>query len=174
MHRRIAVLIVSLALVSVVRSVEILKCYMCTSLTNPGCDTDPKAHNIEPVECTLNHMGELQRTVQQHSGLSAISYIFDVDNSQHHPTAGPVACAKMVLKVNKQDVIVRNCQTAKTETIDPCKAIEGKFSNNYSLQHCELCSHDACNGSMGVSPKILFVLLSAVGTVILGALYNSA
>ncbi|XP_076173200.1 UPAR/Ly6 domain-containing protein CG9338 [Ptiloglossa arizonensis] len=173
MHRRIPVLIVGLALVLVVRSDEPLKCYMCTSLTNPGCDTDPKAHNIEPVECTLTHMADWQGTVNQNNDLKAISHIFEVDNFQHSQSPGPMACAKMVLKVNKAEVIVRNCQTAKTETIDPCKAIQGKFSNEI-MQHCDLCMHDACNGSIAPTARILLVLLSLVGSVILGAIYNGA
>lgn len=79
---------------------EPLKCYMCTSLTNPGCDTDPKAHNIEPVECTLTHMADWQGTVNQNNDLKAISHIFEVDNFQHSQSPGPMACAKMVLKGN--------------------------------------------------------------------------
>ncbi|XP_076246736.1 uncharacterized protein LOC143186826 [Calliopsis andreniformis] len=175
MHRGIVVLVVNLALVLVVRSDEHLKCYMCTSLTNRGCDTDPGAHNIEPVECTLSHMDDWQRTLKQHNTLNAISHIFDVDTSQHYQAAAPMACAKMILRVKKQEITVRSCQTAKTETIDPCKAIQGKYSNDFSkLEVCDLCMHDACNDSIRTSPRILFILVSVVGTIALGAFYNGA
>ncbi|KZC08921.1 hypothetical protein WN55_00312, partial [Dufourea novaeangliae] len=154
---------------------ENFRCYMCTSLTNPGCDTDPQAHNIEPVKCTLNNMKDWERTVQQHRVLSSLSHIFDVDHSWNHQAYAPLACAKMVLKVNKTEVIVRSCQTAKTETIDPCKAIQGKFNNDLSsLEHCDLCMQDACNSSIGLTPRIRDVLLSVLGTVILAAIYNGA
>ncbi|XP_043259782.1 uncharacterized protein LOC122401611 [Colletes gigas] len=175
MNRRIPVLIVGFALVLVVRSDEKLKCYMCTSLTNEGCDTDPKAHDIKPVECTMKNMVDWQLNVQQYGALSAISRIFEVDNSQQYQTAAPMACAKMVLMVDKQEVTVRNCQTAKTETIDPCRAIQGKFSSDlYRLEHCDLCTHDACNSSVAISARIFLVLLSLVGSVIFGGLYNRA
>ncbi|CAK9801623.1 hypothetical protein ANTQUA_LOCUS2929 [Anthophora quadrimaculata] len=175
MHRRIAVLIVSLALVSVVCSDEILKCYMCTSLTNAGCDTDPKAYDIEPVECTLNNMVEWQQTVQKHSVLNAMSNIFDVDNSQYYQATAPMACAKMVFNDKKQDVIVRTCQTAKTETIDPCKTIRGKFTSDFfNLQFCELCMQNACNSAVTISPRIFLALLSVLGVRILGVFYNGA
>ncbi|XP_017758439.1 PREDICTED: uncharacterized protein LOC108549532 [Eufriesea mexicana] len=175
MARRIAVLIVSFALVLAVRSDETLKCYMCTSLTNPGCDIDPKAHKIEPVECTVNNMIEWQKSVQRHQILNPISTIFEIDNSQHYQATAPMACAKMTLTVNKQDIIVRNCQTAKTETIDPCKAIGGKVSNDiFNLQHCDLCMEDACNSAITTSPRIFFTLISALGAIVLGSFYNVA
>nr|XP_033340618.1 uncharacterized protein LOC117228753 [Megalopta genalis] len=174
MQRRIAVLIVGLALVSVVRSDD-LKCYMCTSLTEPHCVSDPKAHNIELLECTLTHMYDFQRTLQKQNVSNVISHIFDVDHSSKYPHVGPMACAKMVLKVNKKEVTVRNCQTRKTETIDPCKAIQGKMNDDSSsLEHCDLCMQDACNTSTGLSPRIFVTLLSLAGTVIVGGFYNGA
>ncbi|XP_053978208.1 uncharacterized protein LOC128876124 [Hylaeus volcanicus] len=178
MYRRIPVLVVGLVLVSVARSDETLKCYMCTSFSQPGCDTDPKANNIEPTECTLAHMADWQQTVLQHKSLSTISRIFEVDtshSSQQYQAVAPMACAKLILKLNKHEVTVRSCQTAKTETIDPCKTIQGQFNNDLiSVEHCELCMEDACNSSIANSARILLVLLSMVGSVILGALYNGA
>lgn len=172
MHRKLAVLTVILALVLVVRSDQSLKCYMCTSLMNEGCETDPKAHNLEPVECTLGQMVDWQRNVQQHNVLNAISGIFEVDNLQHYQATAPrdMACAKMVLKVAGKDVTVRSCQTAKTENIDPCKSIRSKFSNDFlNLEHCDLCMHDACNSSVVSSPRVLFILLSVLGTIAVAA-----
>ncbi|XP_076662104.1 uncharacterized protein LOC143365638 [Halictus rubicundus] len=181
MQPRIAVIIVGLALVSVVRSDTNLKCYMCTSLINPHCASDPKGHNIELAECTLSRMSEWQRTIHQHNSSSqhnissVISHIFDVDHSRNFKPVAPMACAKVVLKVNKQEVTVRNCQPAKTDTIDPCKSIQGKANGeSSSLEHCDLCTHDACNTSPGLSPRIFVTLLSLVGTVILGGFYNGA
>lgn len=149
---------------------------MCTSLTSPGCDTDPKAYNIEPVECSLSRMIDWQhRTIMQHDILRSIP-IFEVDNLSHSPVSVPMACAKMILKVNKQEVIVRNCQMAKTETIDPCKAIEAKgtLTGTMNVQHCELCETDACNGSAAVSPTILVTLSSILAAVVIANLRNVA
>ncbi|KOC65617.1 hypothetical protein WH47_01652, partial [Habropoda laboriosa] len=165
----------SVLIVSCYVADEILKCYMCSSETHSGCDTDPKAHNIEPVECTLNNMVLWQQAVQQHSVLKQISNIFDVDNSQHYQATAPLACAKMAVKVSDRDVTVRSCQTAKTETIDPCKTIRGKFANDgLNLQFCALCMQDACNSAVTVSPRIFLALLSVLGVRILGGFYNGA
>ncbi|XP_076752419.1 UPAR/Ly6 domain-containing protein CG9338 [Xylocopa sonorina] len=175
MYRRISVLIVGLALVSVVRSEENLKCYMCTSLTHTGCDKDPQASNILPVECTLNHMEEWEQKMKDHQIFGSMPAIFEVDNSQHHPVAVPMACAKMVIKVNLKEVVIRTCQTAKTETLDPCRAISGKLPGSISsLEQCELCSQDACNSSIQISPTIFLTLLSTLGAMLLGGLFNSA
>ncbi|KAG7205530.1 hypothetical protein KM043_007508 [Ampulex compressa] len=178
MHRNLAAFPIVLALVLAVRSDETLKCYMCTSLTNEGCGTDPKAHNLEPVECTLSKMGEWQRNIQQHNILNSIASIFEVDNTQNYPVSAPkdLACAKMVLKVAGQDVTVRSCQIAKTETIDPCKAIQGKLSNNLlgSMEHCDLCQEEACNGSTLPSPRVFYALLSVLGSLLVGTLYQGA
>lgn len=77
--------------------------------------------------------------------------------------------------VNNRDVTVRTCQTAKTETIDPCKAIEGKVTNNiHDLQSCQLCEQDACNGSISVSPRILLPLLSIIGAIAFASFYETA
>lgn len=172
-------LIICLALILVVRSDEALRCYMCTSLSHVGCDTDPKAYNIEPVECNVQNMiAWEQRTVLQHEVLRSMQSIFNVDNSQHSPVHVPMACGKMILKVNKEAVVVRNCQTAKTETIDPCKAIEGKgkLTGNpiMDVQLCELCETDACNSSTALSPRILFTLSSILAAVAIANLYNTA
>ncbi|XP_016904141.1 uncharacterized protein LOC107992642 [Apis cerana] len=173
MNRRIASLIVSLALVLAVRSDEKLKCYMCTSLTDPSCDTDLSTEDIK--ECTLNNMDSFKQRIQQHNDLNKISVIFDVDKSQYYQASAPMACAKMILKVNNRDVTVRTCQTAKTETIDPCKAIEGKVTNNiHDLQSCQLCEQDACNGSISVSPRILLPLLSIIGAMAFASFYKTA
>ncbi|XP_017876488.1 uncharacterized protein LOC108622885 [Ceratina calcarata] len=179
MYRRNAVLIICLALILVVRSDETLRCYMCTSETTPGCGTDPKAYNIEPEECTVTRMRDWQqRIVKQHNILRPIESIFEVDDSKYSPVAVPMACAKMILKVNKREVVVRNCQMAKTDTIDPCKAIEGKGKligdPIMSVEHCDLCESDACNSSDAFSPRILFTLSSILAAVAIANLYNTA
>lgn len=79
-----------------------------------------------------------------------------------------------LLSVKKEEVVVRNCQIAKAENIDPCKSIQGKMNDFSSLEHCDLCMHDACNTSTGLSPRIFVILLFLLGTVILGGFYNGA
>lgn len=77
-----------------------------------------------------------------------------------------------------QNITMRSCQTAKTETVDPCKSINAMIptltTDDKKLEFCELCTEDACNSSITISPTISFTLLSALGAVILGCFYNSA
>lgn len=73
-----------------------------------------------------------------------------------------------------QNITMRSCQTAKTETFDPCKSINAMIPNDKKLEFCELCTEDACNSSITISPTISFTLLSALGAVVLGCFYNSA
>ncbi|XP_043516073.1 uncharacterized protein LOC122531867 isoform X1 [Frieseomelitta varia] len=177
MYRRILVLIATLAFVLADRTDKNLRCYMCVSTKNPGCEIDPQAHNIQLVECTLNSMLDWKHNIQQHTMLRSIAPIFDVDDSQHHLSVVPMmACAKMIMRVaNNQSVTVRNCQVAKTENIDPCKTMEGMLAaNNYKLEFCELCTEDACNSSIAISPKIFLTLLSVLGVLVLGYSYNNA
>ncbi|KAK9310610.1 hypothetical protein QLX08_000153 [Tetragonisca angustula] len=178
MYRRILVLIATLAFVLAVCADKNLRCYMCTSITNPGCETDPQAHNIQLVECTLSSMIDWKHNIQQHNILNSIASIFDVDNSQHHLSVAPMmACAKMIIRVSNsnQTVTVRSCQAAKTENIDPCKAMEGMLAAyNHKLEFCELCTEDACNSSIAISPKIFLTLLSILGVLVLGYSYNNA
>ncbi|KAK1132009.1 hypothetical protein K0M31_016151 [Melipona bicolor] len=149
---------------------------MCASIKTSGCETDPQAHNIQLAECTLNSMVDWKHNIQQHTILSSIAPIFDVDNS-HHPSVAPMmACAKMIIRVaNNQNVTVRSCQAAKTENIDPCKTMERMLAvNNYKLEFCELCTEDACNSSIAISPKIFLTLLSVLGVLVLSCSYNNA
>lgn len=73
-----------------------------------------------------------------------------------------------------QNITMRSCQTAKTETFDPCKSINTMIPNDKKLEFCELCTEDACNSSITISPTISFTLLSALGVVVLGCFNNSA
>ncbi|EGI62569.1 hypothetical protein G5I_09135, partial [Acromyrmex echinatior] len=149
---------------------DVLKCYMCTSLSNNGCDSDMKANSLQPLECTGNNMVEWQRSIQQHKVLNSLARLFEVDDMLQHYQSPPkdTACAKMVIKTEKQDVIVRTCQTAKTELIDPCKTMEEKLKVSLlgKMEQCELCLKDACNGMMSLSSKIFYTFLSLFCTLI--------
>lgn len=80
-----------------------------------------------------------------------------------------------ILVANNRTVTVRSCQAAKTENIDPCKAMEVMLgANNYKVEFCELCMEDACNSSIAISPKIFLTLLSVLGVLVLGCSYNNA
>ena len=80
-----------------------------------------------------------------------------------------------ILVANNQNITIRSCQTAKTENIDPCKTMEGMLAgNNYKLEFCELCTEDACNSSIAISPKIFLTLLFVLGALVLGCSYNNA
>lgn len=78
---------------------DVLKCYMCTSLSNDSCNSSlPATNSLEPVECTIPKIAEWQRTISQHKILKLVANLFEVDDSHHHYQANtPMACAKMVL-----------------------------------------------------------------------------
>ncbi|KYN22441.1 hypothetical protein ALC57_05160, partial [Trachymyrmex cornetzi] len=158
---------------------DVLKCYMCTSLSNDGCDSDMRTNSLQPLECTSNNMVEWQRSIQQHNVLNPLARLFEVDDMSQYYQGSPkdTACAKMVIKnkyimyiflVAKQDVTVRTCQTAKTEVIDPCKTMEEKLkvSSLGKMEQCALCLKDACNGTMSLSSKIFYTFLSLFSTLI--------
>ncbi|XP_070172664.1 uncharacterized protein [Polyergus mexicanus] len=180
MHRRITILLIASALLVAVHSDRVLKCYMCTSLSEKGCGSAFNS-SLQPVECTVKKILEWQRDLQQHRILSKIVSLFGIDEAlQHSPrTPQDMACAKMVLNVDKvvnQEVIVRMCQTAKTDLIDPCKVMDGKIQKDQlgNMEHCELCPKDACNGTTIVSPEIFYALLSLLGSLIHVAFYHWA
>ena len=81
-----------------------LKCYMCTSLTDPSCDTDLSTEDIK--ECTLNNMDSFKQRIQQHNDLNKIAVIFEVDKSQYYQASAPMACAKMILKGTNREFII--------------------------------------------------------------------
>ncbi|KYM96147.1 hypothetical protein ALC62_13198, partial [Cyphomyrmex costatus] len=164
---------------------DVLKCYMCTSLSNEGCGSDMTMNSLQPVECTGNKIVEWQRSIQQHKILSPVARLFEVDDMlQQHYQGSPkdTACAKMVMNskiktsiyimyiflVAKRDIIIRTCQTAKTELIDPCKTMADKLSGNLigKMEQCALCHKDACNGTTSISSKILYTFLSFISTII--------
>ncbi|XP_029660216.1 uncharacterized protein LOC115233777 [Formica exsecta] len=178
MHRRITILLIASALVVAVHS-DVLKCYMCTSLSDEGCGSAFN-NSLQPVECTVNKIFEWQRDLQQHRTLSKIVSLFGIDEALQHSQRTPqnMACAKMVLNVDKVDkeVIVRTCQTNKTDHIDPCTVMEGKIQKDQlgMMKNCDLCHEDACNGTTVVSPEIFYALLSLLGALINVAFYHWA
>ncbi|XP_072767426.1 UPAR/Ly6 domain-containing protein CG9338 [Anoplolepis gracilipes] len=166
MHRRLTILLVASALVVTVYS-DVLKCYMCTSLTNEGCNSSAvTTHSLLLKECTLTEMAKWQDRIKQHKVFKSITGFFNIDQPmQQHETyhqGSHMACSKMVLNVANTEVIVRTCQTAKTEVIDPCRTIKGKIQNQQlgTLEQCTLCYKDACNGATAVAPEIFYTLLS--------------
>ncbi|XP_018359934.1 PREDICTED: uncharacterized protein LOC108759133 isoform X2 [Trachymyrmex cornetzi] len=169
MPRVIATLLFTSIFIITVYS-DVLKCYMCTSLSNDGCDSDMRTNSLQPLECTSNNMVEWQRSIQQHNVLNPLARLFEVDDMSQYYQGSPkdTACAKMVIKIAKQDVTVRTCQTAKTEVIDPCKTMEEKLkvSSLGKMEQCALCLKDACNGTMSLSSKIFYTFLSLFSTLI--------
>ncbi|XP_036145394.1 uncharacterized protein LOC105840166 isoform X2 [Monomorium pharaonis] len=135
---------------------------MCTSLSNEGCSYDMTTTSLQPVECTGNKIDEWQRSIQQHNVLKSVAHIFAIDVMGHnYPRGTPMVCAKVILNIAKQDVIVRTCQTTKTEHIDSCKKMEEKLKDDLSNRmQCALCNRDACNSTMFLSPEIFYIFLS--------------
>lgn len=78
------------------------------------------------------------------------------------------------LPVGYQDVIVRTCQMAKTESVDPCNVMEMRLKTDQlgKVEQCALCLKDACNGTMGLSSEIFYIILSFLS--ILVAFYHWA
>lgn len=65
--------------------------------------------------------------------------------------------------------MVRSCQLAKTEYLDPCKVMQGKMNsmNGYSLESCDLCDSEACNSSSMITPKMFLFALPLLGFLVL-------
>ncbi|KYQ51645.1 hypothetical protein ALC60_09232, partial [Trachymyrmex zeteki] len=159
---------------------DVLKCYMCTSLTNEDCGSDMTTNLLQPMECTGNKMVEWQRSIQQHNVLNPLARLFEVDDMLQHYQSPPkdTACAKMVIKIQaniiyiflvaKQNVIIRTCQTAKTELIDPCKTMEEKLKVSMlgKMEQCAICLKNACNGTTSISSKIFYTFLSLFITLV--------
>ncbi|XP_066583143.1 UPAR/Ly6 domain-containing protein CG9338-like [Prorops nasuta] len=167
-QRNTAVLLIVFSLVLAVRSEEPLKCYQCNSVMNDGCRMDPKAHKLEPIECTFNNMKSWQKDAQENHLLRPIASIFEIDNVQHYGNTVPkemTSCSKMVFKINGQDVTVRGCQPPKTENIDTCKTTRNKLMNNQiaSVEYCGLCDHESCNGSsIPAAPRGLIMFFAVL------------
>ncbi|XP_020281793.1 uncharacterized protein LOC109853786 isoform X3 [Pseudomyrmex gracilis] len=158
----------------------VFKCYMCTSLTNEGCDYAMSAtSSLHPVECTKNNMIHWQRIILQNKQLNPFAKIFDADmpNYTYHQNI-PLACAKVILNVENQEkpVTIRTCQTAKTENIDPCKTINQKLKENSLgiMEQCSLCVKDACNDSIVLSSEIIYILATLLGILMHVAFYSWA
>ncbi|KYM81740.1 hypothetical protein ALC53_07733 [Atta colombica] len=170
MPRVIATLLFASIFITTVYSEDVLKCYMCTSLTSEDCDSDMKTNSLQPLECTGNNMMEWQRSIKQHNVLKPLARLFEIDDTllYYQSLSKNTACVKMFIKIEKQDIIVRTCQTAKTELIDPCKTMENKLKVNMlgTIEQCALCLKDACNGTMSLSSKIFYTFLSLFSTLI--------
>ncbi|XP_014467811.1 PREDICTED: uncharacterized protein LOC106740859 isoform X2 [Dinoponera quadriceps] len=155
---------------------------MCTSLSDKGCGSELTTDlqpNLQPEECTGTKMREWQLKIKQHKILNLTTWFFDMDEGLQDYRNFPnmnMACSKMTLHILKQDVTIRTCQTAKTESIDPCKTIEGKLENNQHIEmnKCDLCLTDACNNATFISPYILYILLSFLGSFVHVAFYRLA
>ncbi|XP_018308915.1 uncharacterized protein [Mycetomoellerius zeteki] len=169
MSRVIATLLFASIFIITVYS-DVLKCYMCTSLTNEDCGSDMTTNLLQPMECTGNKMVEWQRSIQQHNVLNPLARLFEVDDMLQHYQSPPkdTACAKMVIKIAKQNVIIRTCQTAKTELIDPCKTMEEKLKVSMlgKMEQCAICLKNACNGTTSISSKIFYTFLSLFITLV--------
>lgn len=78
---------------------NVLKCYMCTSLSNEDCNSDLITNTLQPTECTADNMVEWQKRIQQHKLFNPITWVFEIDEShyQNKITSDNMACAKMVL-----------------------------------------------------------------------------
>ncbi|XP_012272912.1 uncharacterized protein LOC105695692 [Orussus abietinus] len=148
-----------------------INCYMCNSVTNAACGKDLDKAELEPVECTAAKMNSWYAKTQDNPILKSIAHLFEVDTPKHYQTVLPdMSCAKMDLTVGGREVTIRSCQTAKTESIDPCKVISSKLSESVvgaavaSVDYCGLCEHDGCNGARALSalPLLLSVLVSAL------------
>ncbi|XP_046822031.1 uncharacterized protein LOC124425565 isoform X2 [Vespa crabro] len=167
MYRNFTIFFVVLApFFLVVRSDDILKCYMCTSVTDKDCGNDiTKSKAIEPTECTMEEMTKWQNTIQQNKLLTSIFSIFAVDNPRHDQSMlKNMACAKVDTKIQGQDKIVtiRSCQTAQALNVDPCTSINGKLGGG--MEYCGLCEENGCNGSITISPSISNIIFIVLGS----------
>lgn len=78
---------------------DVLKCYMCTSLSNESCGSNFTTNSLQPVECTDNKIMKWQISIQQHNVLNKVAQLFkDNEILQYHQgVLQDMACAKMIL-----------------------------------------------------------------------------
>ncbi|XP_012267408.1 uncharacterized protein LOC105692657 [Athalia rosae] len=154
------------------RSDGTLRCYMCNSQSNAACEDPSKDGNLQPVECEPRAMTSWHTEMQRNVALQNIAHLFEVDQPQHFTHLPNVACAKMNLKVGSEKVTLRSCQTAKTDTVDPCRAFKNKLDTDsarnaaVSMDYCGLCDNDACNGAFGLAPpNVLQLLIGSISVL---------
>lgn len=77
---------------------DVLKCYMCTSLSDEGCSSNLTTNSLQPVKCTDKKIMEWQISIQQHNVLSKVALLFkDNEILQYHQgVPQDMACAKMI------------------------------------------------------------------------------
>ncbi|XP_034934722.1 uncharacterized protein [Chelonus insularis] len=166
-----------------ITSGEALKCYECIAV---GTGTDEcngdivvKSGDKNLVECDLRSMEFFHSRLQDNSALTSISSVFAVDSPKTYrsQTKMPMSCVNIGMKVGPEKVILRTCQTAQTETVKPCAVIRDKikkdFSNTVTVDHCEICEGDKCNGS-GIKSTSYIVTVLPLFISLLGVFYRSA
>ncbi|XP_025988860.1 uncharacterized protein LOC105195946 isoform X2 [Solenopsis invicta] len=161
MLRIIAVLFLVSTFILTVQTDNVLKCYMCNSLSNESCGSDMTMSLLQAVECTDNKIRDWQRSIQQHNDLKSIVQLFAFDEISQHYSATPIACAKVILNIAKRDVVVRTCQKTKTHN-DLCKKMKEKLKDDSSIkmEQCAICHRDACNNTMFLFPEIFYIFMS--------------
>ncbi|XP_015591888.1 uncharacterized protein LOC107266179 [Cephus cinctus] len=177
MDRKVAVLAVVFALA--VGSDGAVKCYMCNTATNSSCGDDIMNSKFKAVECTNENIIRSNAEISSNPLLKQITDILETDTPQQGDIASPdkAACGKMNVMVGDRKVTIRNCQIAKTESVDPCSTIQkkltekGQTSNTKlfpTLDFCNVCEKDACNGKMGMVPKAFYMIFPVVTALALG------
>lgn len=141
-------------------SVAVLKCYKCTSLTNPKCG-DLSDKSIQPDECTV----ESAMSQKANFG-SDILYQIGLGTSNN---ANKASYTPVCLKVESRNsthvnTVVRGC-TVKIPNQDVCETAKSKISGSTTqISFCGICDDkDGCNS--GNTLKFIYALV-VFGTMI--------
>ncbi|XP_008552219.1 uncharacterized protein LOC103574531 [Microplitis demolitor] len=168
-----------------VYSGEALKCYECIAVGSgtDECEGDIVVKSDDKnvvVDCDLSTMKAFHSKIQDNPTMNQISSLFAVDTPQQHrsQTKMPMSCLKLRLKVEAENVMVRTCQSAPTETVKPCQVMEEKARKDYrniaSVISCDICEGDKCNGSGIKSATFIAIFLPLVASTLTGLFYRMA
>ncbi|XP_046752658.1 uncharacterized protein LOC124415947 [Diprion similis] len=160
------------------REVNMLKCHMCSSFSGGDCKDFTKDSYIPLVECDNRALTKWHSEISKAPVLQNIVHVFEIDqpvNQNQNFELVNHACAKMNLKVAGQQYTLRTCQTAKTPSLDPCEVIRTKLQktgvgSEISVDYCDLCTAEGCNGAYGLSPpKMIQLVFGFLGLMLLQA-----
>nr|ARU12058.1 ly6/neurotoxin 8 [Locusta migratoria manilensis] len=137
---------VLLVVVVIVRPGDGLRCYKCTSDSDPSCETNPKeTENCEDLPDFSKITGGLLELKP--------------------------ACLKAVVKDNGRQIVMRNC-IVDTSVMKTCD-LAGKMNlpSNAEVTFCESCQSDLCNNSNQIAVSFLSLLLPCIIALILSPVH---
>nr|CAD7204502.1 unnamed protein product [Timema douglasi] len=141
----------------------VVKCYVCSSFSDPNCKDPFDSSKMQMTECTTENIKAtwdlFYSAVQSIGSLTQIFNTLGIDLPQTNSKPDiPFACQKIDLEEKK--ATLRTCSFARTDHVDPCEDLKSKGNNNLlHVSFCGLCETDGCNGvGRLVIPWLLMIL----------------